>query len=173
MTARRLGLSALLAALVVTAPAFAAPHAGGEPGRNVAYDPVQELANARKSVVVVTRSKSGALNAKAAAPALSVDAFSATLGRTFAMESGRTISHTEPVALPAKGAVTGGFIASVKGYGGRCGFAIGGLDFSGNGGAEGLNAMAAVIFCAGDADGLAELAEPDRILRKLARIPRE
>lgn len=172
MTPFRILAAAVLAAGLGGGSAMAAPRA--EEDRHAkAADPIQTLADSRKSVVVVTRAKHGRLQAEVAAPALSADAFSVALGRTFGARGGVLASHSRPRALPARGALAGGFVAAVDGYGGRCGFAVGGLDYSGNGGAHGLDAAAAVIFCAVDQATLKTLATPEWIASKIARIPQD
>mgnify|MGYP006878988606 CR=1 FL=1 len=124
-----------------------------------------------KSVMVVTRARQGRLREAAAAPALSVEAFSIALGRTFGPEGGPLAAHAKPWPLPQSGPLAGGFVAAVDGFGGRCGFAIGGLDFSGKSGAEGLDAAAALIFCAQDAAALRRISAPEEIAAKLAKLP--
>lgn len=167
-TALAVGAVALLALGQATAaPRMETPH--DKPA--TAQDPILALANEAKSVVVVTRAKGGFLKDQAAAPALSPRAFSIILERTFSGGKGARIKHSEPTPLPTDGAVAGGFVAAVEGYDGRCGFAIAGLDFSGAEGADGLNALAAAIFCARDAETLAKLAEPKGLAAKLKRIP--
>ncbi|MGZ0186934.1 MAG: hypothetical protein ACKVH0_02840 [Alphaproteobacteria bacterium] len=159
---------AVIAVFILTDQAVAAPSDGA-----TAKDPIQALADSQKSVVVMTRPRKGRLPQSAAASALSVKEFSKALGRTFSGDDGAMASHSAPRPLPAQGPLATGFVAAVDGYEGRCAFAIGGLDYSGKGGAEGLDASAALIFCASSPIKLWQHAQPAVVARKLARLPRE
>jgi hypothetical protein len=121
----------------------------------------------------MTRPWTGRLTQSAAASALSVKEFSKALGRTFSSDDGAMASHSAPRPLPAQGPLATGFVAAVDGYQGRCAFAIGGLDYSGKGGSEGLDASAALNFCASSLIKLWQCAQPAVVARKLARLPRE
>jgi len=131
---------------------------------------LQALAAEHKSVLVVTRARTGRLRPEAAAAATSPQAFSRALAETFAGPGGDLAHHSEPLALPAHGALATGFVATVEGFDGRCGFAVGGLDFTGQGGAGGLDASAALIFCVESRDAMLR-ATPRRIAERIAKVP--
>lgn len=160
----------MMAAVIVAAiGANAAPRvAPPEPAKR--GNVIDIVTDSGKSVMIVTRARKGRLQQDAAASAVYEDAFSIALGRTFQPDGGPLALHSTPVPLPRRGALASGFVAAVDGYGGRCGFAIGGLDFSGRGGAEGLDASAALIFCAKDKADLQRLATPERIARRIAQL---
>ena len=168
-------------AAVVVATAFASRHAVSLPAANApaeAARPADEggkaaksLADDNKTVLVVTRAKQGRLKRASAASAWDVEAFSLALGRTFARTGDDLAAHTTPLPLPTGGALAAGFVAKVKDFGGRCGFAIGGLDYTGKLGADGLDASAALIFCAESAEKLQEMAEPSMVAARLATLP--
>lgn len=155
--------------IVAYAAAIASPRIdpAPKPARGALIDIV---AGEGKSVMIVTRAKTGRLHRQAAAAAVYEDAFSIVLGRTFQVKGGDLAGHSAPLALPPTGPVAGGFVAAVDGYGGRCGFAIGGLDFSGQGGVDGLDASAALIFCAESKADFLRLATPELIAGRIARL---
>lgn len=125
----------------------------GDGSAEAAPQKVPKLNN-KNSIIVLTRAKRGRLNRKAAETTLSPVAFSKELGKTFTDDDGAPSAHTRPVPLSQSGNLAGGFVAKVDGPGDLCAFALGGLDFSGNGGAERLDAKVAVIMCARDRAGL-------------------
>ncbi len=163
----------LAAALMAAAsPAVAAPEAVPPTARS-GQSLLDAVVQNGKSVLVVTRAKSGRLPAVAAAPAISAAQFSAALTRTFQEKVALFGGHATPRPLPPQGPLASGFVAKVRGFGGRCGFAIGGLDYSGKAGVDGLDASAALIFCADSPLELAEFAAPGRIAAKIAGLPEE
>lgn len=150
---------------------LAAPASAASPHTDTSL--IEAVIAGQKSVMVVTRAKDGRLQPDAAASATSAKAFSIALGRTFATEGEPLAAHSRPLPLPQQGALASGFVAAVDGYDGRCGFAIGGLDYSGNGGADGLDASAALIFCAPTAAHRANWATPTRVAAHIAKLPRQ
>jgi|GEM_PF-3117608 len=156
-------------AMSVQAPNGPAPEAAAEANEGVRA--LNALANDGKTVLVVTRAKRGRLQPAAAASAMDVDAFSLALGRTFSRKEGQLAGHSRPARLPKEGPLASGFVATVDGFGGLCGFAIGGLDYSGAGGEQGLDASAALIFCAESPELLRKMAKPAIVAARIARLP--
>lgn len=124
----------------------------------------------KNSIIVLTHAKRGRLNARAVEPTVSPVAFSKELGRTFTDDDGAPSAHSRPVPLPTTGNLASGFVAKVDGLGDLCAFAVGGLDFTGNGGSDGLDAKAAMIMCAKDQAGLARLTDPLRVAERLGLL---
>jgi len=155
-------------ALGATAIGGASAKLGGDPAE-AAPAKAPKLSN-KNIIIVLTRAKRGRLNQKAAEPTLSPVAFSKELGKTFTDDDGAPSAHTRPVPLPQTGNLASGFVAKVDGLGDLCAFALGGLDFTGNGGADGLDAKAAVIMCARDGAGLERLSSPARIAQRLGLL---
>ena len=138
---------------------------GGDPAE-AAPVKVSKLSN-KNSIIVLTRAKRGRLNQRAAEPTLSPVAFSKELGKTFTDDDGAPSAHTRPVPLPYTGNLASGFVANVDGL---YAFALAGLDFTGNGGADGLDAKAAVIMCARDRAGLERISSPARVAQRLGLL---
>ncbi len=169
------GMVSKAAIAVVIAAGVAAAAVGGANAR-IGSDPTEaapaslpKLSN-KNSIIVLTRAKRGRLNESAAKPTLSPVAFSKELGRTFTDDDGDPSAHTRPVPLPQTGNLASGFVAKVDGLGDLCAFALGGLDFTGNSGADGLDAKAAVIMCARDRAGLERISDPHRVAKRLGLL---
>ncbi len=132
---------------------------------------LDDIVSGRRSVLVIARASGGRIEPATAASAMSVKVFSTMLGRTFSPDGGGPAGHSEPAPLASRGPVASGYVAIINGSKGRCGFAIGGLDFSGKGGAEGLDASATMIFCAKNEGRLDRRALADRVAAQLAQLP--